>query len=154
MKASSRSWLQTVFRINGKILVLSLVSASSFWLLNALNKRYTTQLSLPLRLEYESEGLVTVHPAPKQLRLNLTGIGWDLIGRSNWLGVSSPLQLPLPKPTVVKNLHKNKLLTAFFEQVRPLRLNYVVEDSLSIDIQRRTSQEYCFAIGQPSAATV
>ena len=135
LKESTRSWLPLSFRINWKILVLSFVSASSFWLLNALNKRYTTQLAIPLRLEYESEGLVTVRSAPSRLRLNLTGVGWDLVGRSDWLGAGSPLILSLAEPTAVKNFSKKALLSGFSEQLRPLRLNYIVEDSLPIDIQ-------------------
>ena len=127
MKRPIRSLLPSPLRIDGKILVLSLLSASSFWLLNALNKRYTTQLSLPLRLEYENEGLVTVRAAPKSLRLNLTGVGWDIIGRSDWLGASSPLKLSLAEPTFVKNFPKKVLFSTFSEQLRPLRLNYIAE---------------------------
>lgn len=144
-KPASVPWILSPLRINGKVLLLSLISASSFWFLNALSKRYTTTLQLPLRLEYASEGLMTVKPAPKQVRLSLTGVGWDLLRRKNWLQQSTPLLLSLPNPTNTKVFSKAALSTTFSDQLRSFRLNYVA-DSVSIDIQERISKTVALSI--------
>ena len=127
-------------QINIKILILSVLSASIFWLLNALNKRYTVRLPLPIRLEYSSEDLVVVKPPPEELKLSLTGIGWDLLRQRNWIQSRPPLLVNLSEPTSTKSLSRQMLLSTFSDQLYPLRLNHVAENDINIDLQARTSK--------------
>ena len=108
-------WKLLIPRIDGGIFILALFLAASFWLLNAFGKQYETKLSLPLHLEYENEGLIAVKLPPKELEVNLTGVGWDLIGRKNWFQQSRPLRLQLLQPTVTKSFSQADMLNVFYE---------------------------------------
>ena len=133
------------WRINVKILILSVFSASSFWLLNALNKRYTTRLSLPVLLEHQVEDLVAVKSPPEEISLSLTGIGWDLLRQKNWLQ-PRPLLVPLASPTETKLLSRSFLLNMLSEQLHPLRLNHIIDPDLQIDFQARNSRRIALSL--------
>ena len=116
------------------------MSATVFWFLNALNKRYTTSLTLPVHFAYEDNDLVVVKPPPEFLRINLTGIGWDLFRRKNWLFRTPPLVINLTAPAETKFFSNDAARNMINSQLRPLRLNYLFLDSLQLDIQARKSR--------------
>ena len=133
-------FVRKFLRVNWRILVLTILVTTSLWLLNALNKRYTTSLSLPFRLEYNAEGLISVQEIPDKLSINVTGMGWDLIRTSNWIQNSSSLVFYLKSPTTTKFISKSTLQTVFESQLSPLILNYTYIDTLHLDIQPRATK--------------
>src|SRR3954468_23763656 len=88
-------------RRNWRAVVLCIFAATIFWFLNALNKSYTTNLNFPLRFDYDKTNFVPVRSLPRQVRINVTGNGWDLFKQST--GVKNiPLEIPLERPADVK----------------------------------------------------
>ena len=90
-------------RRNWKVVVLCILAATIFWLFNALNKTYTTNITFPLEFDYDKETFVAVQPLPSNVRINVKGIGWDLFRRSAGLKVPA-LSIPLERPSEIKKI--------------------------------------------------
>src|SRR5687767_9682749 len=90
-------------RKNWKAVVLCVLAATVFWFFNSLNKRYTTNITFPVTFDYDDENYIAVKPLPSSVRINVTGVGWDLFRRS--LGIKiPPLVIPIDRPAEVKKI--------------------------------------------------
>jgi hypothetical protein len=119
---------------NWKAVVLCLGAATVFWFFNSLNKTYTTILSFPIEFQYDQENFMPVAELPKEVKMNVTGMGWSLLRRS--AGVKVPvLLLPLERPTEVKKLVGSTLPVVFSTQLSDLQINFVATDTLHLDIE-------------------
>jgi hypothetical protein len=119
---------------NWKAVVLCLLAATVFWFFNKLNKTYTTTLSVPLEFEYDQDNFVPVVKLPEDIKLNVTGNGWTLLRRSAGVKVAS-LLFPLEHPHEVKKIVGSTLLAFFSNQLTDLQINFVVTDTLWVDIE-------------------
>lgn len=121
-------------RRNWKAVVLCIIAATVFWFFNALNKTYTTNINFPLSFEYDNENFVPVELLPPYIRLNVTGNGWDLFRRSTGVKID-PLEFPLERPAEVKKIVARQLLPVFSNQLTGLEINYVLNDTLYLDLE-------------------
>ena len=65
---------------NLKVVVLCVVTATTFWLLNALNKdNYTTVVNQPISLQFDPTEYMAVKDLPKEVKIQINGNGWDLL---------------------------------------------------------------------------
>ncbi len=132
-------FLATLFNLfrfnqkNWKAVVLCLVAATIFWFFNALNKNYSANISFPIAFEYDEEGYIPVKPLPHHIRLNVSGLGWDLFRRSIGLKVS-PLNIPLENPAEVKKIVGTSLPALFSPQLEGIQINFVLTDTLHLQI--------------------
>ena len=112
-----------------RVVLLCFVAASTFWLLNALNKSYSTQTTYPIQFVYNEQRLVPVKPLPEEVAVNVTGKGWKLLRKS--LKVDVP-----PAEIYIRNLPRNNYLLgsalrpALVNAMDGLQLNFVVTDTL------------------------
>lgn len=126
-------------RRNWKAVVLCIFAATVFWFFNALNKSYTTNLNFPLSFDYDRENFVPVRNLPSQVRLNVTGNGWDLFKRSAGVKLV-PLEIPLERPSDVKKIVGNSLQRFFATQVDGMELNFVLTDTLYVDLEPKAGR--------------
>src|SRR5687767_8995754 len=62
------SFIQSIFNVlifhrrNWKAVALCIFAATVFWLFNALNKSYTTNINLPLTFDYDQDSYIAVRP--------------------------------------------------------------------------------------------
>ena len=109
--------------------MLCFVAASTFWLLNALNKSYSTQTTYPVRFVYNEQRLVPIKPLPEEVSVNVTGKGWKLLRKSLKVEVQ-------PAEVYIRNLPRNNYLLgsalrpALVNAMDGLQLNFVVTDTL------------------------
>lgn len=125
-----------------RVVLLCFVAASTFWLLNALNKSYSTQTSYPIRFVYDENDLVPIKPLPQEVAINVTGKGWKLLRKSLRLEVQ-------PAEIYIRDLPRNNYLLG--SALRPslvnaldgLQLNFVVTDTIYFNfdpkIQKRVA---------------
>ena len=126
-------------RRNWKAVVLCIVAATVFWFFNALNKTYTTNINFPLRFEYDNENFLPVKGLPSNIRLNVTGNGWELFKRST--GVKKdPLDIPLERPSEIKKIAGNGLPFIFSNQLSGLKINHVLSDTLYLDLEPKAGR--------------
>ncbi len=115
-----------------------LAVATVFWVMNALNRdNYSLNVQFPLRFVYNDTLFVPTTPLPRTVTANVSGDGWGLLGHS-WLPfrtesvnyeVKNPLQASVISPA--------SLAASLSEQIKHLRVNYVVADTLALGFERR-----------------
>lgn len=117
--------------------MLCLLAATTFWLLNALNKRYTTKISYPIEFLVDNpDTVIVVKELPSKVEIDVSGGGWNLLRRTLWFNVN-PLAIPLNNPTEVKHIPGSSLVPLISEQLSDISLNYVITDTLKIDIEAK-----------------
>lgn len=128
-------------RANWRAVALCILAASIFWVFNAFNKSYATNIRFPLQFEYNQERFVPVSSLPKEITINVSGYGWDLFQRS--IGIRLPtLEIPLDKPTEVKKIVGSTLPPLFSNQLGGLTINFVLNDTLRIQIDEKDSHKF------------
>jgi hypothetical protein len=127
-------------RKNWKAIVLSILAAALFWLFNALNKTHSANIAFPLHFDYDQEKYQPIGPLPERIRLNVTGVGWELFWKSTGLKVA-PLSIPLERPTETKKIVGSSLPPLFSTQIEGLQINYVLTDTLYVDIGYRVRRK-------------
>lgn len=126
-------------RRNWKAVVLCVLTAVIFWLFNALNKTYTTNISFPLAFDYDDQNYIAVDGLPADVRLNVTGNGWELFKRSTGVKME-PLQIPLDRPGEIKKIEGSGLKFSFTDQLNGLEINHVLNDTLYVDLEPRVGR--------------
>ncbi len=126
-------------RRNWKAVVLCVFAATVFWFFNALNKTYTTNISFPLTFDYDNNNFIPVGALPKEVRLNVTGNGWELFKRSTGVKLD-PLQIPLERPGDVKKIVGSGLKFSFTNQLSGLEINHVLSDTIYLDLEPKVGK--------------
>ncbi len=124
---------------NWRAVALCVFAATVFWVFNALNKNYTTNINLPLQFDYDEEKYIAVRPLPQSIRFNVTGLGWNLFRRSAGLRMP-PLVVPLPQPTDVRKIVGSTVPALVTNQPEGFEINYVLTDTLHVAIESKATR--------------
>jgi hypothetical protein len=125
------------------------MAATVFWIFNSFNKNYSTELQFPVRFEYNQDEYVPETSFPHQLKLNVSGTGWELFRNS--LGLKLPqLTIKLEHPSEVKKIAAGTLVPALAGQLGDLKLNYVVTDTLRIALDHRLVRNFTVKVDESS----
>ncbi len=149
------SFFNSIFNIlrfnrkNWNAIVLCIFAAMVFWFFNALNKNYTTNINFPLAFDYDHENYVPVRPLPKSVRINVSGIGWNLFRRSAGLKVPA-LVIALERPADVRKIVGSTLPALFSTQLEEFKINFVISDTLRIAIEPKASRWVHLRLDSPS----
>ena len=145
MSRYAMRFIQSIFnflrfnRKNWRAVALCIFAATIFWLFNALNKDYTTNINLPLKFDYDEEKYMAVRPLPQAIRFNVTGLGWNLFRRSAGLRVP-PLIVPLPQPSEVRKIVGSTVPALVANQPEGFAINFVLTDTLHLAIEPKTKK--------------
>jgi hypothetical protein len=126
-------------RKNWRAVVLCVFAATIFWFFNSLNKTYTTNIDYPVRFDYDQANYVPVTALPREVRINVTGSGWDLFKRSTGLKATA-LDIPLGRPAEIKKIANATLYRIFSNQVDGVEINFVLTDTLYVDVEPRAGR--------------
>ena len=127
-------------RTNWIALALCFFAAGVFWIFNALNKNYATNLKFPLQFEFDNTKYIAVEPLPGTLVLNVSGNGWEILRKS--LGVKVPsIAMTLERPVDTHKIVANTLSPIVAGQIGPLQVNYVVTDTLRLKIEPKAKRK-------------
>jgi len=132
-------------KTNWRAVALCVFAATIFWFFNALNKSYTTNITFPLAFDYSHENYVAVSPLPKKIRINVTGIGWNLFRKSAGVKVA-PLVIPLNRPSEVRKIVGSTLPPLFSNQLDGLEINFVVTDTIYLNVQPKAGRWLTVAV--------
>src|SRR5579859_4989284 len=128
-------------RANWKVVSLCVLTAMVFWIFNAFNKNYSTNVRFPVLFEFDGEKYAPAEHLPKTVNLNVTGNGWDLFRK--YLGVKiPPVVIPLERPKEIKKIVGSTMAPLLATQVGNLKINYVVTDTLHLQIDERDAHRY------------
>jgi hypothetical protein len=126
---------------NLKVVVLSLATAAIFWFFNALNKEYDTTVGYPVNWQFDVESYIVVDELPGKIRINVKGLGWKLLRASLGLQVK-PITIILNNPAANKKIAGVSLTNRVDDELEDLQLNYILDDTLSINIDKRGKKTF------------
>lgn len=130
---------------NWKAVLLCIFAAAVFWIFNALNKNYSTNINFPLAFEYDEEAYIPVKALPEYVKLNVSGLGWDLFRKSSGLKVT-PLRIPLENPAEVKKIVGATLPPLLSTQLEGIQINFVLTDTLHLSIDPKTKKKISLTV--------
>ncbi len=149
------SFFKSIFNVlrfnkkNWKAVVLCVFAAMVFWFFNALNKNYTTNISFPLAFDYNQSTYLPIRPLPTEVKINVTGLGWNLFRRSTGLKFP-PLVIPLEHPNQVQKIVGSTLPAFFANQLDGLEINFILTDTLRIALEQRAERWIKLHLDSPS----
>ena len=118
------------------MVALCILAATTFWVLNALNKdNYNTIVDYPIQWEYDTSSYIAVQALPKNLQIQISGNGWDLLRKYFSLG-GTPYPIALKNPADQKFLLTADLKRGIAEFITPTQLENVLGDTLRFQIDR------------------
>lgn len=126
---------------NLRVVILAITTATVFWLFNALNKEYDATLGYPIDWEFDSEQYIIVDELPSSIRINVRGLGWNLLRASMGLKVT-PISIVLGNPAANKKIPGVSLTNRVADDLDELQLNYILEDTLHMNIQYRDKRSF------------
>ncbi|SIO22122.1 YbbR-like domain-containing protein [Algoriphagus halophilus] len=117
-----------------KVVVLCIAAATTFWILNALNKDdYNTIVDFPIEIVYNDEAYMPVKKLPASIQIEINGNGWDLL-RKYFNINESPFQIDLENPASKNYILTSDLKRSLGEFISPTQLISVLEDSIKYQI--------------------
>ncbi len=128
-----------LFGNNWRAILLSVMAATTFWFFNALNKNYSTRLNYPLEISFARDSVVVVDPLSDIVIVDVSGGGWNLM-RKTFLFSATPVLIELDNPTEIKFFTRASLLPMITEQLGGISLDFVVTDTLFINIQPKINK--------------
>ena len=118
------------------MVVLCIAAATTFWVLNALNKdNYSTIVDYPVQWEFDRKNFVPVKPLPQSIQIQISGNGWDLLRKYFNISTNAyPILIGSPS-------EKNYLLTSDLKRglgefITPTLLENVLGDTIPFQIDR------------------
>lgn len=116
-----------------KVVVLCVVTATTFWFFNALNDNYSTRISYPIKFVYQDSALVVVKELPDNVKINVSGGGWNLLRKTFWFTIE-PVEIQLEDPVNDKYFLGSTLYATIADQLNEIQLNFIETDTLWVDI--------------------
>lgn len=130
---------------NLKVVVLCIATAATFWIFDALSEEHETSVKYPIEWAFDREEYVVVEDLPENLQMNVKGLGWNLLRASMGLRVE-PLILPLTAPSSQNKIIGASLANVVAEELDQLELNYIIDDTLRLNIDRRIARSFAVYI--------
>ncbi|MCC9165280.1 hypothetical protein LN893_00355 [Pontibacter sp. XAAS-A31] len=121
------------------MVLLCFVAATTFWLLNALNKSYSTQITYPIHFVYNENNLVPIKSLPEEVTINVTGKGWKLFRKSLRLEVQ-PAEIYIKSLPSRNYLLGSALRPALVNALDGMELNFVVTDTVYFNFDRKITR--------------
>lgn len=124
-----------------KVVALCLLAATTFWLLNALNKdNYTTVVDYPIDIIYDKEEFMAVEKLPSRVKIEINGNGWDLL-RKYFKIKDNPFLIEINNPSIKNYLLTTEIRRSLAEQISPTSLLSIVNDTIKFKIDKIVSRK-------------
>ena len=125
-----------------KAVVICLLAAIIFWIMNALNKEgYSEKISFPLQFSYNDSLYIPTQPLPEKISVNVSGNGWNLLRKAFALDIT-PIKYSINKPLKTRMLNTGSLTDSLSEYIKDVKINYVVADRFELEFDRKISKNF------------
>lgn len=122
-------------------MVLCVIAATTFWVLNALNKdNYVTVVNYPISFQYNADEYMAVEKLPSDIRIEINGNGWDLFRKYFNVNVT-PFTIELSNPDKQDYLVSSAYRRSLEEMIAPTNLVSILTDTLKFDIDKIITKE-------------
>ncbi len=123
---------------NWKVVLLSLLGATTFWFFNALNKSYDARISYPIEFVFERDSVVIMKPLASTISIDVSSGGWNLLRKITVN--TNPVQVELDNPTEIGFYTRSSLQPIVSDQLSELKINYLVTDTVFINIEEKKTK--------------
>ncbi len=124
-----------------KVVVLCVLAATTFWVLNALNKdNYVSVVNYPIEFQYNKEEYMAIEKLPSEIRVEINGDGWDILRKYFKFNVT-PFTIELSNPASQDYLLASTIKRSLAEVMAPTKLQTILTDTLKFDFDRIISKE-------------
>ena len=125
-----------------KAVVICLLAAIIFWIMNALNKEgYSEKISFPLQFSYNDSLYIPTQPLPQKISVNVSGNGWNLLRKAFAFDIT-PIKYSISKPLKTKLLNTGSLTDSLSEYIKDVKINYVIADRFELEFDRKVTKEF------------
>ncbi|GAB3663729.1 hypothetical protein GCM10028791_39200 [Echinicola sediminis] len=129
-----------------KVVALCVAAATTFWVLNALNKdNYVTVVNYPISFQYDNQEYMAVEELPSEIRIEINGNGWDLFRKYFNVNVP-PFIIELSNPDKQDYLLSSAFRRNLAEILEPTNLTSIVTDTLQFSIDKIIEKEIQIAL--------
>lgn len=129
-----------------RVVLLCFIAATTFWLLNALNKNYSNvRVSYPIRFVYDQQEYIALKPLPEEIAINVSGKGWKLLRKYLMLDVQ-PADIPMQGFINRKSVPANVFRPTVSNALDGLELNFIVTDSIRFRFDRQITRKIPLAV--------
>jgi len=136
-----------------KVVLMCLAAASTFWLLNALNKNYTNiRTNYPLTFVYNPKNFIPLKPLPEEIEINVSGKGWKLLRKYLMLNVR-PAEIIIQSLPPRDYLQGSALRPQLAGVLDGLQLNFVVTDTVHFSFDRRIKRQVALRVDSAAIKT-
>ncbi|MBD8489879.1 YbbR-like domain-containing protein [Echinicola sp. CAU 1574] len=119
-----------------KVVALCVIAATTFWVLNALNKdNYSTVVNYPIEFQYNAEEYMAVKELPSEIKIEINGNGWDLFRKYFNFNVN-PFAIELSNPDKQDYLLSSEYRRSLGEILAPTNLSAILTDTLKFDFDK------------------
>lgn len=126
---------------NLKVVALCVLTATTFWVLNALNKDdYTTVVNQSIVFIYDQDEFMAVDELPKSINIQINGNGWDLL-RKYFRFQSTPFPIQLEDPSSRGYVLTRDLQRELSDNLTPTQLVGIVQDTVKFKIDKIVSRK-------------
>ena len=123
------------------MVVLCVFTATTFWVLNALNKEdYNTVVSQPINIQYNREEFQAVEELPGYVQIEINGNGWDLLRKYFQFNVT-PFVIQLEDPSRNDFILTRDIRRELAEVIAPTQLVNIVQDTIHYQIDKVVSRK-------------
>lgn len=130
---------------NWRAVLLSIGAATTFWFFNSLNQNYTASINYPINFVFPRENYVIIESLPEEVQINVSGGGWSIF-RKTFAFNQPSVDFPLKQPADLNKIVGSVLLPTINEHLKELRVNYIITDTLYINIERKKSRKLAVSI--------
>lgn len=124
------------------MVVLCIAAATTFWILNALNKdNYTTIVDYPIAWEYNQKEYTAVKQLPESVPIQISGNGWDLLRKYFKLN-EPPFVVNLAEPSARNYILTSDLKRPLGDFLTPTNLIGMLRDSLRYSIDKIETRQF------------
>ncbi len=121
---------------NLKVVVLCIAAATTFWILNALNKdNYTTIVDYPIAWDFDRNSYMAVQPLPESVPIQISGNGWDLLRKYFQLN-EPPFVINIQEPSSRSFILTTDLKRPLGDFLTPTNLISTLKDSIHFKIDK------------------
>ncbi len=105
-----------------------------FWVFNALNRNYNTDIKFPVKIKFDKNKIVQLQKSePQFVHLNVSSFGWTLV-RRGFLSSLSPLKLDITTIPEGNYVLAADLVSRLQTQLKGVTINEVKKDTIPLHL--------------------
>ena len=124
-----------------KIFFYCFIAGFLIWFFNELNNRSNVSMYYPINFKYDiKEEHIEVLSPPDAIQISINGTGWNLLRNILKINIQA-IEYNINNPLKTKFILSNSLLPSVSQSLENVNLNYIITDSIFLNIENTMGKE-------------